>query len=102
VDVVGEDENNDKDDNEHNEEPQRKLNGIKRTRKTITSMQGKEKENAIRGKEKNATPSAKRDSLRKSTNKPKRTANGQELEDSPSKRPKTRALTPTTAAKVKT
>jgi hypothetical protein len=37
-------EDNDKDDDEHNDEPQTRLNGAIRKMKTIRSMQGKEKD----------------------------------------------------------
>ena len=59
-------------------------------------MQRKGNEHKMTSKGQKAISSAKPSSVRKSKNELKRTASGQKLVDSPSKRPKTRAITPTT------
>jgi hypothetical protein len=78
------DQNDDKDDNEHNEEPQTKLSDAITTKRTNTTMLGKENEHKTRDKENKAISPAKPNSSRKSKNESKRTSSGQELLGSPS------------------
>jgi hypothetical protein len=95
---VGE-EDSEEDDDKHNNEPQRKLNGATRKKKTIRSMQGKENGRKMTGRENKAISPAGRTSARRSMNESKRTANSQELVGSLSKRRKTRALIPSLSSR---